>query len=59
MYIVFLLVNMGINEAFGGISLCPLSCEYHSIRNAMAAYDENCVDSKLAPILNRPKKNAL
>jgi len=59
MYIVFLLVNMSINAAFGGIPLCPTSHNYHSIRNVMAACDKNHVDSKLAPVLNRPKKCTL
>lgn len=47
---------MGINEAYGGISLFPISCKYHFMRSGMAAYERNCVDAKVAPTLNRPKK---
>lgn len=58
-FIVFLLVNMGINEAYGGISLFPVSCKYHFTRSGMAAYERNCVNANVAPILNRPKKCTL
>lgn len=58
MYSAFLLVNMGINKAYG-ISFCPVSCKYYSIRNIKAAYAKNCVNSKLAWVLNRNKKCTL
>lgn len=42
MLIVSLLVNLGRNEAYGGISL------FHFMRNGMVSYERNCVDTGCA-----------